>query len=158
VLAAVEGDRVADVQGRVRRASILDRVELDFDPTVTWIVSQPFWLCWTTAAGNAGGTPPDLLVLVDDGSAEGAVLVLDSRPLKLIAAEDRACALPNRRYAAWDRLDSVVVANQKWLAGYRHPRWYVEPVADRLLEVFTRTQPLMEGGNEQHQFGRSSGP
>jgi hypothetical protein len=65
------------------------------------------------------------------------VLVLDSRPLELIGpadreafeATDRACALLDWRYAVWGRLDGVVVANQKWLAGYRHPRCFDEQVA-----------------------------
>ncbi|MGY4782764.1 hypothetical protein ACVH9Z_22890 [Rhodococcus opacus] len=45
----------------------------------------------------------------------------------------------------WDRLDGVVVNNQRWLAGYRHPRCFDEPVAARLLEVFQLPRPLMEG-------------
>ncbi len=39
----------------------------------------------------------------------------------------------------------MVVANQRWLAGYRHPRCYNEGVAERLLEVFTRPRRLMDG-------------
>jgi hypothetical protein len=146
----------ATMGGRIGFESWVERdhlVALDFDATVMRIVSQPFWLWWTTAAGKRRRHAPDFLVLVDDGSAESAVLVLDSRPLELIAEEDRAafdatdraCALLGWRYAVWDRLDGVVVANQKWLSGYRHPRCYVEPVAERLLEVFTRPRPLMEG-------------
>ena len=49
------------------------------------------------------------------------------------------------RYAVWDRLDGVVVANQRWLAGYRHPRCFDEHVAARLLEVFNRPRALMDG-------------
>lgn len=128
-------------------------VALDFDPTVMRIVSQPFWLCWTTAAGKARRHAPDFLVEVADGTAEGAVLVLDSRPLELVAdtdraafeVTDRACAVLGWRYAVWDRLEGVVVANQRWLAGYRHPRCYSEAVAEHLLEVFACPQALMPG-------------
>jgi len=115
------------------------------------IVSQPFWLWWTTVEGKRRGHAPDFLVLLDDGTADGAVLVLDSRPLELIAetdraafeATDRACVLLNWRYAVWDRMDGV--ANQKWLAAHRHPRCYNDPVAARLAEVFAQPRPLMEG-------------
>lgn len=132
-------------------------VALDFDAAVVRIVSQPFWLCWTTAAGKARRHAPDFLVEVAGGTTKGtsesSVLVLDSRPLELIEDTDRvvfeatgrACAALGWRYAVWDRLQGVVVANQRWLAGYRHPRCYSEPVAEALLEVFTAPQPLMDG-------------
>lgn len=146
----------ATMGGHVGYESWVERdhlVALDFDPTVMRIVSQPFWLWWTTSEGKRRRHAPDFLVLLDDGTADGAVLVLDSRPLELIAEEDRvafdatdrACALLDWRYAVWDRLDGVVVANQKWLAAYRHPRCRNELVAERLLEVFTRPRPLMDG-------------
>ena len=32
-------------------------IALDFDPSVTAMVSQPFWLHWTERAGRPGGTP-----------------------------------------------------------------------------------------------------
>jgi hypothetical protein len=34
-------------------------VALDFDPEVTAIVSQPFWLSWRTPAGKVRWHPPD---------------------------------------------------------------------------------------------------
>lgn len=79
--------------------------------------------------------------------------MLDSRPLELVAdtdraafdVTDRACAVLGWRYAVWDRLEGVVVANQRWLAGYRHPRCYSEAVAEHLLEVFACPQALMAG-------------
>jgi hypothetical protein len=45
----------------------------------------------------------------------------------------------------WDQLDGVFVANQRWLAGYRHPRCFDEHIAARLLEVFNRPRALMDG-------------
>jgi hypothetical protein len=42
-------------------------------------------------------------------------------------------------------LMGVVVANQRWLAGYRHPRCFDEHIAARVLEVFNRPRALMDG-------------
>jgi hypothetical protein len=124
-------------------------VALDFDASVVGIVSQPFWLFWTPVGGKRRRHAPDFLVRL----AGGAVMVLDSRPAQLIgerdreafAATGRACAALSWRYAVWDRLDGVFVANQRWLAGYRHPRCFDEHIAARLLEVFNRPRALMDG-------------
>jgi hypothetical protein len=124
-------------------------VALDFDASVVGLVSQPFWLCWTGAGGQQRRHVPDFLVR----RADGAVMVLDSRSAELIGERDRetfavtgrACAAVGWRYAVWDRLDGVVVANQRWLAGYRHPRCFDEHIAARLLEVFNRPRALMDG-------------
>jgi hypothetical protein len=124
-------------------------VALDFDSSVVGIVSQPFWLLWPGEKGKPRRHAPDFLVLVEGGG----VLVLDSRPVERIEPADReafevterACGLLGWRYAVWDRLDGVVVANLRWLAGYRHPRCFDEQVAARLGEVFTRPRSLMEG-------------
>ncbi|MEV6335194.1 TnsA-like heteromeric transposase endonuclease subunit [Nocardia vinacea] len=124
-------------------------VALDFDASVVWMVSQPFWLFWTPVDGKQRRHAPDFLVR----SADGAVMVLDSRPAQLIGERDReafdatsqACAGLSWRYAVWDRLDGVFVANQRWLAGYRHPRCFNGEIAARLLEIFNRPQALMDG-------------
>jgi len=84
-------------------------------------------------AGKRRRHAPDFLVR----SARGAVMVLDSPPAHLIgerdreafAATGRACAALSWRYAVRDRLDGVFVANQRWLAGYRHPRCLDEHIA-----------------------------
>ena len=124
-------------------------IALDFDASVVGIVSQPFWLLWTSAEGKSRRYAPDFVVR----SANSTVTVLDSRHLHSIGERDReafdatgrACAAVGWRYAVWDRMDAVVVANQRWLAGYRHPRCFDEAVATRLLGVFTTPRPLMDG-------------
>ncbi|WP_054812366.1 TnsA-like heteromeric transposase endonuclease subunit [Nocardia arizonensis] len=124
-------------------------VALDFDASVADIVSQPFWLVWRPERGRPRRHAPDFLVR----SADGAVLVLDSRPLELIGERDReafeatgrACAALDWRYAVWDRLRGPLVANQRWLAGYRHPRCMNTEVAEGLVRVFNRPMPLLEG-------------
>ncbi|WP_280421014.1 TnsA-like heteromeric transposase endonuclease subunit [Nocardia carnea] len=124
-------------------------VALDFDAAVVGIVSQPFWLVWTPERGKPRRHAPDFLVR----SADGTVAVLDSRPLHLVgerdrkafAAAGRACAGVGWGYAVWDRMGTTIVANQRWLAGYRHPRCFDEVVASRLLGLFATPRPLMEG-------------
>jgi len=142
---ATEGRRIG-FESWVERDHL---VALDFDPSVVGIVSQPFWLVWPGEKDKPRRHAPDFLAR----AADGGVLVLDSRPLELIGSADReafaatgrACGLLGWRYAVWDRLDGVVVANQKWLAGYRHPRCFDARVAAQLAEVFTRPRPLMDG-------------
>jgi hypothetical protein len=122
-------------------------VAIDFDPAVTAVASQPFWLLW--AAEGRRRHAPDFFVRV----AGGGALVLDSRPLDRIgdgdreafAATEQACALLGWRYAVWGRMGGVQVANQRWLAGYRHPRCHDEAIAARLLTVFRWPQALMAG-------------
>lgn len=72
-------------------------------------------------------------------SADGAALVLDSRPLELIKDRDReavdatgrACGELGWGYAVWDRLEGPLVANQRWIAGYRHPRCMNAEIAEQ---------------------------
>ncbi len=42
-------------------------------------------------------------------------------------------------------MDPVAAANQRWLAGYRHPRCGHPATEARLLEVFGPGMALMEG-------------
>ena len=124
-------------------------VALDFDASVVGIVSQPFWLCWTAAGGKRRRHAPDFLVRW----AGGAVMVLDSRPAQLIGERDReAFAVTGGLAPRWAGVMRCGIgsmgcwsANQRWLAGYRHPRCFDEHIAARLLEVFNRPRALMDG-------------
>jgi hypothetical protein len=125
---------------------------LDFDPSVTAVASQPFWLVWRTTGGKVRRHVPDFFVrgLGDDA------LVVDSRPLDRIeerddeafAATQQACDLLGWRYAVWGSIGSVRAANHRWVAGYRHPRCYEPTIAGRLLEVFEQPQSLMGGAGQ----------
>ena len=107
-------------------------VALDFDPVVTAIVSQPFWLHWRTPAGI-------------DSRPEG---VADDGDREAFAATARACEVLGWDYAVCGEVDPVVAANHRWLAGYRHPRCGDLAAEARLLEVFGSGLPLMEGAEE----------
>jgi hypothetical protein len=140
------------VGGHIGYESWLERdhvMLLDFDPGVVGISSQPFWLFWTAANGKGVSHAPDYFVRRDDGSA----VVVDCRPigrrgprdLVKFEATQVACDQVGWGFDLVGAPDPVVVANVRWLAGYRHPRHRVEPVASALLETFTEPQPLIDG-------------
>jgi hypothetical protein len=124
-------------------------VALDFAPEVTAIVSQPFWLCWRSPAGKVSRHAPDFWARL----AGGGALVIDSRPRDVADDGDRvafvatklACEALGWQYAVCGEMDPVTAANQRWIAGYRHPRCGHPATEARLLEVFGPGLPLMEG-------------
>ncbi len=77
-------------------------LNLDFDPTVVGIASQPFWLHWIDAAGKPDSHAPDFFARRSDGSA----VVVDCRPVERRRPRDvakfeataRACALAGWEY------------------------------------------------------------
>jgi len=124
---------------------------LDFDPAVTAIASQPFWLHWTSGGGKQVSHAPDYIARRADGSA----VVVDCRPadrrkpadVKKFEATARACALAGWEYELRGAADPVVTANLRWLAGYRHPRHRVPGTAAVLREAFAAPAPLMSGAS-----------
>ena len=105
-------------------------VLLDFDPDVAGYSSQPMWLFWpeSTKSGRRWRShAPDFFAR----RADGSVLLIDCRPADRISPRDqrafdataRAAALVEWDYRVVDAPDSVVIANVRWLAGYRHPRF-----------------------------------
>ena len=124
---------------------------LDFDPAVVGIASQPFWLSWPVDdwRGRSQSHAPDYFVRLGDGSG----VVIDCRPERrrrprdLVAFEmtRQACELVGWQYRLVGGLDPVVTANLRWLAGYRHPRHFLEPVVARLRAVFAEPVALMDG-------------
>ncbi|PSL42909.1 hypothetical protein B0I31_1343 [Saccharothrix carnea] len=89
--------------------------------------------------------------------AEGSALLLDCRPAGLVKPRDRAvfeltaraAALVGWDYEVVDAPDEVLLANVRWLAGYRHPRFAVEAARQgrgpALRTVFSTPRPLLEG-------------
>src|SRR4051794_1729985 len=64
----------ATTGGHVGFESWLERdhlLNLNFDPTVVGIASQPFWLHWTDAAGKPVAHAPDFFARRNDGAAGG---------------------------------------------------------------------------------------
>jgi hypothetical protein len=122
---------------------------MDFDPDITGIASQPFWLHWHEEDGQARRHAPDFFAR----KADGGGLVVDVRPDDRIPAKDAgvfrmtaaACAQAGWEFRRAGVIDPVVRANIRWLSRYRHPRCRIEPAASELLEAFTLGMPLLAG-------------
>jgi len=123
---------------------------LDFDPQVTVIAAQPFWLRWRDDAGRSRRHAPDLFARMTDGSG----VVIDVRPDDRIEQKDaeafdatrNACELAGWGFRRAGVPDPVLAANVTWLARYRHPRCGGSPdLARFLLKAFAEPAPLMAG-------------
>jgi hypothetical protein len=112
-------------------------VLLDFDPAVTVIASQPFWLRWHDQTGTPVAHVPGLFARRADGSA----VVVDRRPAEgrgprdvakfeataqacarvgweyRLAGAAQACARVGWEYRLAGAADEIVTANVRWLAG-----------------------------------------
>jgi hypothetical protein len=121
---------------------------LDFDPQVVGFSSQPLWLSWTDA-GKTRRHAPDYFARLAGGTA----VVIDVRADDQIPAKDAevfaltagACASVGWAYRRVGEAGPVLVANVRWLAGYRHPRCMNQEVAARLREVFASPAALLAG-------------
>jgi len=123
---------------------------LDFDPDVTAVSSQPFWLRWQGEDGRDRRHAPDFFVRL----ADGAGVVVDIRPDDRIPEKDAevfavtaaACSAAGWEFRRRGEVDPVLVANVRWLSRYRHPRCAgAGDIADVLLEVFAGGEGLFAG-------------
>ena len=113
--------------GHVWFESLYERValmQLDRDPQVAAISSQPMWINW---AGTSRRHAPDFFVRFGDGSAA----VVDVKPLALIEPDDAEAFDWTSilcRELGWDYFVVRDVSesegrNLRFLSGYRYERW-----------------------------------
>lgn len=125
---------------------------MDFDPVITGMASQPFWLHWQDEDGRSRRHAPDFFARKADGSG----VVVDVRPDDRIPSEDAevfrvtalACGQAGWEFRRAGTIDPVVRANVRWLSRYRHQRCRREPEAAGLLEAFSAGRPLLAGTAE----------
>lgn len=122
---------------------------LDFDPAVTAVSSQPFWLHWPDGRRSRRHAPDFFARL-----AGGTGVVIDVRADDRIEPDDaeafavtaRACEAAGWHFRRVGAVDPVLAANVRWLSRYRHPRCAGPPgVADGLRQVFAVPAPLLAG-------------
>ena len=125
---------------------------MDFDPDITGIASQPFWLHWQDEDGLPRRHAPDFFAR----RAGGGGVVVDVRPDDRIPAKDAgvfrttalACAQAGWEFRRAGTIDPVLRANVRWLSRYRHQRCRREPEAAGLLEAFSAGRPLLAGATQ----------
>ncbi|MGW8479877.1 TnsA-like heteromeric transposase endonuclease subunit [Streptomyces sp. NPDC055898] len=124
---------------------------LDRDPMVVGLAGRPVRVLWRDGRGRVRSWIPQLFARYKDGT--GMLADCPSHPeaggeraLEAAEAVAEACAQVGLVYRRLERLDEVVEANVKWLAGYRHPRHRGRTgLLDRVVEAFTQPRPLIEG-------------
>jgi hypothetical protein len=118
-------------------------IAFDFDPAIVEIASQPFEVEFATCDDIRHSHVPDYFLRTTNGAA----IVVDIKPDKLITAGDRlnfaaTAALGRQAGWAYRRLGeppSVLSANLRWLAGYRHRRVRDPIIARHACDVVARS-------------------
>jgi hypothetical protein len=113
----------------------------DFDPTVNWIVAQPFHLK-TVVNRRQRGHIPDFLLITSD-----VPVVIDVKPpwqlekpkVKFTLAWTRTLVESRGwRYEVWSEPNAVEIQNVRFLAGYRNPSLFspflLEELREKVLE------------------------
>jgi hypothetical protein len=118
---------------------------LDFDTDVKAVSAQPFRLHFLQAAPKRSHVPDFFVQL-----ANGRERVIDVKPARRLfdpmtrtafAATQEACAVTGWDYKVLSEADPVMLANVRWLAGFRRPMSDSD-LATRLLEVCYRPTPI----------------
>lgn len=125
---------------------------LDFDPAVTAVASQPFWLHWHDGRRSRRHAP-DFFARLADGTA----VVIDVRADDRIEPRDteafevtaRACEAAGWEFRRVGTVGPVLAANVRWLSRYRHARCAGRPgTAGALRRAFALPAPLLAGAAE----------
>jgi hypothetical protein len=148
----------ATTGGMVVYESLLELARIlmaDFDADIERIVAQPFQM-----EGDVGGVlrrhVPDLLL----GYRDGQVTVVDVKPASRLADPRvgavfdwtaRAAAHRGWRFEVWSGADAVLLANIRFLAGYRRPFTVDVGLCTPVLEIAAGQETL--GGLERAARG-----
>ena len=111
---------------------------LDFDPAVTAVSSQPFWLHWHDGRRSRRHAPDFFARLADgtgvviDVRADDRIEPQDAEAFGVTAAACRNAGWQFRRVGV---IDPVLAANVRWLSRYRHPRCAGTPEVTEALRL-----------------------
>ncbi|MER6610560.1 TnsA-like heteromeric transposase endonuclease subunit [Streptomyces sp. NPDC000927] len=127
---------------------------LDRDPRVVGMAGRPVRVVWRDGRGRVRSWVPQLFARYKGGT--GMLADCPSHPEaggeRALQAAERvaeACAQVGLVYRRLEPLEKTLVANLKWLAGYRHPRHQGRPgLAAAVLEAFAEARPLIDGVEE----------
>ena len=130
--------------------SLLERDRLwlaDFDPTVSGIASQPFWM-----SGRDGSVlrrhVPDFMLKTDSG-----FVVVDVKPAKMLADTEvaaalgwagRVCAARGWKFEIWSGADPVLLRNVRFLAAGRRTELIDTDALDKVANALRSGMSVAE--------------
>ena len=121
---------------------------LDASPRVVGVASQPFRFHWSDGTKHV----PDFFARYADGSAVVVDVRLDDQigpdDARTFAKSEITCGEIGWEYRRVGSVDPVLLANMRWLSGYRHPRVLRAGIATELIAVFSAARPLLRGVRE----------
>ncbi|MGW6738974.1 TnsA-like heteromeric transposase endonuclease subunit [Streptomyces sp. NPDC055013] len=125
---------------------------LDRDPRVVGLSARPVRLIWRDpGSGRVLTWVPQLFARYADGSAlladcPAATSPAAGRAERAAAVLEAACEAVGFTYRRLAPPETVVAANVRWLAGYRHPRHRdAGGLEQAVLKAFAAERPLMAG-------------
>lgn len=124
---------------------------LDRDPSVVALACRPVELVWREG-GRSVAHAPQVMARMADGSGLLLDCVGGSGPSARLVARARVASAAadavGWRYRLVRPADPVLVANVRWLAGYRHPRCAGGRLMSSVMAAFGRERPAVEGVRE----------
>jgi hypothetical protein len=121
---------------------------LDRDPAVVALACRPVELVWRENGGRVVGHAPQLMARLKNGGGLLIDCVGRGGPSARLAERARivtaAAEAAGWRYRLAGSPDPVLVANVRWMAGYRHPRHGAGPGLPRLVAAFGSPRPAVE--------------
>ncbi|MEU2929532.1 TnsA-like heteromeric transposase endonuclease subunit [Streptomyces sp. NPDC007251] len=130
-------------------AAMRDRLMLlDQERRVVGLACRPLEFVWRDGRRVVAHAPQLAARLADGGHVLVDCLGAGFPPRRLagVQAVLEECAQEvGWQYRVEPAADPVVVANVRWLSGYRHPRCAGSVRPGRLRDVFTSRRPLVEG-------------
>ena len=132
----------ATTQSLVGYESLLERDRLwlaDFDPSVRWVASQPFWLSGRDGPSRRRHVPDFLLE-----AADGGYTVVDVKPkdmlvepavVEVLAWTGRLCSAKGWAYEVWHGEDPVLLRNVRFLAAGRRLAFVDETARVKVAEA-----------------------
>lgn len=111
---------------------------LDQQPEVASLSTQPFWLHWEESSGKRRSHAPDVFVRYVDGTCR----VIDVRTSARIERDRwrfettaEACDAAGWGYQVLSEPEPTLLANVRWLAGYRRSSPFTAQHAPQVLEL-----------------------
>ncbi|WP_326816175.1 TnsA-like heteromeric transposase endonuclease subunit [Streptomyces sp. NBC_01762] len=142
------GQLVAYGSGAMRTQLML----LDRDPAVVALACRPVELVWRESSGGVVAHAPQLMARLKNGSGLLVDCVGRSGPSARLAGRARvvtaAAEAVGWSYRLAEPPDAVLVANVRWLAGYRHPRHAAGSWMPALVAAFGSPRPAVEAVRE----------